>query len=149
MGSGYGASAQSKAAVDMLESFLESGFDKDMAVNLINSVLVLKSDEDSTCTMDIAMIDLFSGEVEFIKIGAAPTYIKKDSRVEIIRSASLPAGILPGVDAELSRKAMDAGDMIIMVTDGVIDSMAGDEPGDRVLLKYHPPAGKPEPAVGG
>jgi stage II sporulation protein E len=136
MGSGYGASAQSKAAVDMLESFLESGFDKDMAVNLINSVLVLKSDEDSTCTMDIAMIDLFSGEVEFIKIGAAPTYIKKDSRVEIIRSASLPAGILPGVDAELSRKAMDAGDMIIMVTDGVIDSMAGDEPGDRALLKY-------------
>ena len=77
MGTGYSAAAQSKAAVDMLESFLESGFDKDMAVNLINSVLVLRSDEDNTCTMDIAMIDLFTGEVEFIKIGAAPTYIKR------------------------------------------------------------------------
>lgn len=136
MGTGHGASIQSKAAVDMLESFLESGFDKDTAVDLINSVLVLKSDGDSTCTMDIAMIDLFSGEVEFIKIGAAPTYIKRDSRVEMIRSASLPAGILPGVDAELSRKYMDAGDMIIMVTDGITGSMADDEQGDRVLLKY-------------
>ena len=136
MGTGHSAAAQSKAAVDMLESLLESGFDKDMAVSLINSVLVLKSDEDSTCTMDIAMIDLTSGEVEFIKIGAAPTFIKRDSRVEVIRSASLPAGILPGVDAELSRKIMDAGDMIIMVTDGVTDAMAGDEPGDRSLLKH-------------
>ena len=136
MGTGYSAAAQSKAAVDMLESFLESGFDKDMAVNLINSVLVLRSDEDNTCTMDIAMIDLFTGEVEFIKIGAAPTYIKRDSRVETVRSASLPAGLLPGVDVELSHKIMDAGDMIIMVTDGIIDSMAGDEPGDRVLLRH-------------
>ncbi len=136
MGSGYGASAQSKATVDMLESFLESGFDKEMAVNLINSVLVLRLDEDNTCTIDMSMIDLFSGEVEFIKIGAAPTYIKRDSRVEMIKSASLPAGILPGVDAELARKDVDGGDMIIMVTDGIIDSMAGDEAGERVLMKF-------------
>ena len=136
MGSGYNASVQSKAAVDMLESFLESGFDKEMAVNLINSVLVLKSDDDAACTMDIAMIDLSSGEVEFIKIGAAPTFIKRDSRVEVVRSASLPAGILPGVDVELSRKVLDAGDMIIMVTDGITDVMTDDEPGDKVLLKH-------------
>jgi len=136
MGSGSSASAQSSAAVVMLENFLESGFDKDMAVNLINSVLVLKSSEDNTCTMDISMIDMQSGEVEFIKIGAAPTYIKRESRVEMIRAATLPAGILPGVDAELARKDMNSGDMIIMVTDGIIDSMAGDEPGDRALLKF-------------
>ena len=136
MGSGYGALTQSKATVDMLESFLESGFEKEMAVNLINSVLVLKSDEDNTCTIDMSMIDLFSGEVEFIKIGAAPTYIKRASRVEIIKAATLPAGILPGVDAELARKDLLDGDMIIMVTDGVIDSMSGDESGDKVLMRY-------------
>lgn len=136
MGTGQGAAMQSKATVDMLESFLESGFDKEMAVNLINSVLVLKADEDNTCTLDMTMIDLFSGEVEFIKIGAAPTYIRKESKVEIIRSASLPAGILPGLDAELARRNVEGGDMIIMVTDGIIDSMAGDDPGDRQLMKF-------------
>lgn len=136
MGSGYGASAQSKATLDMLESFLESGFDKETAVSLINSVLVLGSDEDNTCTIDMSMVDLFSGEVEFIKIGAAPTYIKRSSGVETVRAATLPAGILPGLDAELARKDVNDGDMIIMVTDGIIDSMTDDEPGDKVLLKY-------------
>ena len=120
----------------MLENFLESGFDKEMAVNLINSVLVLRSDEENTCTIDMSIIDLFSGEVEFIKIGAAPTFIKRSSRVETVKAATLPAGILPGLDAELARKDVEDGDMIIMVTDGVVDSMAGDEPGDRSLVQY-------------
>jgi stage II sporulation protein E len=136
MGSGYGASAQSKATLDMLENFLDSGFDKETAVSLINSVLVLGSDDDNTCSIDISMVDLFSGEVEFIKIGAAPAYIKRSSKVETVRAATLPAGILPGVDAELARKTVEGGDMIIMVTDGVIDSMTGDEAGDKVLMKY-------------
>jgi stage II sporulation protein E len=135
MGTGYGAAAQSKAAVNMLESLLESGFDKDMAVNLINSVLVLKSEEDSSCTIDLSTIDLFSGEVEFIKIGAAPTYIKKPGKVDMIRSASLPAGILPGIDAELAHRKVEGSDMVIMVTDGVIDSLTADEPGERRLMK--------------
>lgn len=136
MGTGYGAAAQSKATVNMLECFLESGFDKDMAVSLINSVLVLKSNEDSSCSIDMSIIDLFNGEVEFVKIGAAPSYIRKNGKVDIIRSASLPAGILPGIDAELAHRHVEGGDMIIMVTDGIIDSLTGDEPGDRQLMKF-------------
>lgn len=135
MGSGYGAESQSKATINILESFLESGFDKDMAVSLVNSILVLKSDDDSSCTIDLSQIDLFSGKVEFIKIGAAPTYIKKKEKVDIIRSASLPAGILPGIDAELAHRHVSDGDMIIMVTDGVIDSFSEDVQGDRELMK--------------
>ena len=135
MGTGYAAETQSKATINMLESFLESGFDKDMAVSLINSVLVLKSNEDTSCTIDMSIINLFNGEVEFVKIGAAPTYIKKAGKVELVRSASLPAGILPGIDVELAHRNVEAGDMIIMVTDGIIDSFAGDAPGDRQLMK--------------
>jgi stage II sporulation protein E len=74
--------------------------------------------------------------VEFVKIGAAPTYLRRESKVDIIRSASLPAGILPGIDAELARRNVGSGDMIIMVTDGIIDSMAGEEAGDRQLMKH-------------
>lgn len=136
MGTGYGAAAQSKAVINMLESFFESGFDKEMAVSLVNSALVLKSSEDLSCSIDMSIIDLFNGEVEFVKIGAAPTYIKREDKVEIIRAATLPAGILPGIDAELARRHVEAGDMIIMVTDGIIDSFAGDLPGERSLMKF-------------
>ena len=52
-----------------------------MAINLVNSVLVLGSEEDVTCTIDMSIVDLFSGEVEFVKIGAAPTYLRRESRL--------------------------------------------------------------------
>lgn len=136
MGTGYGAATQSKAVINMLESFFDSGFDKEMAVNLVNSALVLKSNEDLSCSIDMSIIDLFNGEVEFVKIGAAPTYIKRADKVDIIRAATLPAGILPGIDAELARRCVEAGDMIIMVTDGIVDSFAGDLTGERSLMKF-------------
>lgn len=137
MGSGYRAAVQSKATVNMLENFLESGFDKDMAVKLVNSVLVMKSTDDTFSTMDVSVIDLFSGETEFVKIGAAPTYLKTKDRIELVKSASLPAGILVSMDTELVHKNIDSGDMLIMMTDGIVDSFGGeDEPGDRALMKF-------------
>lgn len=136
MGSGQRAAVQSKATVDLLENFLESGFDKDMAVKLVNSVLVMKSSDDTFSTMDIAVIDLYNGDTEFVKIGAAPTYLKKNERVDMIKSASLPAGILANLDTELMHRNVESGDMLIMVTDGVVDSFVGEGAGDRMLLKF-------------
>lgn len=136
MGSGQRASIQSKATVDLLENFLESGFDKDMAVKLVNSVLVMKSSDDSFSTMDISVIDLFSGETEFVKIGAAPAYLKRNDRVEMIKAASLPAGILNELDTELMHRHVDSGDMLILVTDGITDSFETEGPGDKMLMKF-------------
>jgi len=126
MGSGKTADRNSKIAVDLLEKFMDSGFDKDIAVKLINSVLLLKTVDESYATMDISVIDLYSGNVEFVKIGSPPSYIKKKNKVEIIKGASLPAGILENLDLDLFHGRASAGDFIIMVTDGVADSNLGD-----------------------
>lgn len=122
MGSGETAARNSQIAVDLLEKFLESGFDRDIAVKLINSALVLKSAGDSYATMDISAIDLHSGKVEFVKIGSPPAYIKKRDKTEIVKGASLPAGILDNIEMDLSDSKVNAGDFIVMVTDGVIES---------------------------
>lgn len=121
MGSGQRANVYSRAAIDLLEKFIQTGFDKDEAIKLINSALVLKSGGDSFATIDLSVVDLYDGEVEFIKIGAVPTLIKKCDGVEIIKAASLPAGILSNIHMELVRKRVGAGDFIIMMTDGVYD----------------------------
>lgn len=136
MGSGHRAAVQSKATVSLLENFLESGFDKDMAVKLVNSVLVMKSSDDTFSTMDISVVDLYNGETEFVKIGAAPTYIRKLEKVEMIKTASLPAGILGNLDTELMHRNVESGDMLIMVTDGVADSFVDEGAGDRMLMKF-------------
>ncbi len=122
MGSGNKANKESKASIELLEEFLDSGFDKDLAIKMINSVLVLKSGEESFSTLDMCVINLYEGLAEFIKIGAASTYIKRGSNIEIIRSTSLPAGLLSNVDMEITKMRLKDNDLIIMITDGVIDS---------------------------
>ena len=56
--------------------------------------------------------------------------------MELVKSASLPAGILGDVETELMHKKADSGDILIMLSDGVVDSFAGEEAGERALMKF-------------
>ncbi|NLL06329.1 MAG: stage II sporulation protein E [Clostridiaceae bacterium] len=136
MGSGQKADCQSRAAISLLEQFMETGFDKDTAIKLINSILVLKSDDDSFATIDLSAIDLYDGKVEFVKIGAVSTYIKRPDRVETVKTVSLPAGILSDIETEMICKNVSNGDFIIMVSDGIIDSFKSEEGGEKSLVNY-------------
>lgn len=136
MGSGQTAATQSRATISLLEQFMESGFDKDITVKIINSILVLRSNDDSFSTIDMTIIDLYEGEAEFVKVGAVPTFIKKQNHVEVIRSASMPAGILCNLETELIHKKVYSGDYIIMMSDGIIDSFNNVGGSDKPLLRF-------------
>ena len=122
MGCGAKAASQSNTTIELLQHFLNAGFDKQSAVKMINSALLIKTSETSNecfATIDITVLDLFSGEAEFIKIGANTTYIKNENGIQKINSTSLPAGILSSVDMETSKMTFKGGDYIIMLSDGV------------------------------
>lgn len=121
MGTGLNAYQESEKVVDLLEQFLEAGFSKESAVKMINSALVLRSDGKSFSTIDISSIDLYSGICEFLKIGAATSFIRRGNWVESITSTSLPAGIFQQTDIEKTCRKLYDGDMVVMVTDGVLD----------------------------
>ena len=122
MGSGARAQVESEAVIDLLENFIESGFEKELAIKMINSVLVLKSSQESFSTLDICSVDLYTGHADFMKIGAATTFLLRDGAVQIIKSSTLPIGILSTVDLEVSSRQLKANDMVIMVTDGLLDT---------------------------
>jgi len=129
MGSGEQARAESEAAMGLLRDFLEAGFSRELALRMINSVLVLKDGSEHFSTMDICAIDIHTGLAQFIKFGAASTFVKRGDYVSQIVSESLPMGILSEIDAGISRQNVKGGDIIVMITDGVCDSGAG-EPGE-------------------
>ena len=121
MGTGLNAYQESERVVDLLEQFLEAGFSKETAAKMINSALVLRDHGKTFSTIDISSIDLYSGVCEFLKIGAATSFIKRGNWVESITSTSLPAGVFQQTDFEKSCRKLYDGDMVVMVTDGVLD----------------------------
>ncbi|MBQ8857237.1 MAG: SpoIIE family protein phosphatase [Lachnospiraceae bacterium] len=121
MGTGLNAYQESEKVIDLLEQFLEAGFSKETAVKMINSALVLRDQGKTFSTIDISSIDLYSGVCEFLKIGAATSFIRRGNWVETITSTSLPAGIFQQTDYEKTCRKLYDGDMVIMVTDGVLD----------------------------
>lgn len=125
MGSGKLAREESAASIEMYEDFASAGFNRETILEAINSVLLLDEEKECFSTLDICTVDLYSGEAEFIKIGAVSTFIARGRNVEILRSSSLPVGILGKVDREVFNKKLEKGDVIIMMTDGVIDSRGG------------------------
>ena len=121
MGTGLNAYQESERVVDLLEQFLEAGFSKETAAKMINSALVLRDHGKTFSTIDISSIDLYSGVCEFLKIGAATSFIKRGNWVESITSTSLPVGVFQQTDFEKSCRKLYDGDMVVMVTDGVLD----------------------------
>ena len=121
MGSGPEARKSSQIAIKMLERLLMSGFDKDTSIDLINTT-IMNTSEEIFATLDIAIIDLYNGKIEFIKNGACPTYVKNKKKVQIVKSLSLPAGILKDINLTTYDKDIENQDIIVMCSDGIIDS---------------------------
>jgi stage II sporulation protein E len=123
MGTGPKARQSSKIAIKMLERLLSNGFDKDSSIELINSTLSANTgEEDSYATLDIAILDLYAGNIEFIKNGACPTYIKQNGKAQIIKALSLPAGILENISLVVYDKDIENNDILVMCSDGIMES---------------------------
>ena len=121
MGSGPEAKKSSQIVTKMLKRLLNSGFERDTSVELINSNLLNVAD-DVFATLDIAIIDLYKGNIEFIKNGACPTYIKNSKKVQIIKSLTLPTGVVNQINTDVFDKDIDSNDIVVMISDGIMDS---------------------------
>ena len=126
MGSGPNARKSSKIAVQMLKRLLISGFNKKTSLDMINSSMCLNSEDDSYATLDIAIFDLYEGNVEFIKNGASPTYIK---------NITLPTGILNNIELKISDRDVEENEILVMCSDGIAESNAEYE-NKELWLKY-------------
>jgi len=120
MGVGEEAARMSSAALTILEQLLSTGFEPEGAVKALNSILVLRSPEESFVTVDMAVLDLESETARLIKIGAAPTYILDKDRVDTVATSSLPAGILNDIEIPVL-DVIFRHQILVMVTDGVLD----------------------------
>lgn len=122
MGTGQAAKNSSKRVINMLENLLTSGFEKDTSIELINTAMTANVSDDMYATIDAVILDMYNGNVEFIKNGACSTYIKTKEGVQIIKDASIPVGMSNSVKSVTYDKDLEEGDMVLICSDGVQDS---------------------------
>ena len=124
MGTGGRAAVDGNMAVSVMGRLLRSGLSPDSSLQIVNSALMIKSGDESLSTVDLAGVDLYTGGVTLKKAGAPQTYIKKNGRLTTREMPSLPAGILNNIKFSSDTINLNAGDMVVMVSDGVL---TGDE----------------------
>ncbi|MDD2585703.1 MAG: stage II sporulation protein E [Syntrophomonadaceae bacterium] len=125
MGVGEKACNESQAAVRLLENLLSTGYSRETALKTINSVLLLRSTAETFATVDMVMVDLYTAEVDFIKVGSAPSFIKRGKKVGVVTSNSLPIGILDNLDVISEKRCLCPRDLLVMVSDGVLEAARG------------------------
>jgi len=126
MGSGEKALADSERVIDLLEKFMEAGFSKERAVEMINGVLLAREEEGNMSTLDICDINLYTAQCELMKIGSSYTYIKRGQQVEQLEADTLPLGIFHKYELDCPKRQLQDGDYIIMISDGILDGVDDD-----------------------
>lgn len=123
MGTGEKAHMKSEQVVGLLEQLLMAGFRKDLAVELLNSFISFLTEGELSSSLDLTVVDFYTGNADFMKLGASTTFIKRKDKVECIRSTSLPVGVLEQAEFDTCSRKLYHSDMIIMVSDGVLDGI--------------------------
>ena len=140
MGSGKAAEEESRQVIELTQRLLEAGFSARAALKLVNTVLLLTGMSQHPATLDLCCIDLKTGILEAMKLGAAATYILSDKGVELLEAGEVPMGVLNGVEPVLLSKKLWEDNRIIMVSDGVLDALPAE---DKELMLQEFIAGMP------
>ena len=119
MGCGGRAAVDSAMATGLFGRLVKAGFGFDCALKILNSSMLFKSTDESLATVDVACLDLFTGNLDLLKAGAAPTFVRRGGVTGKAQSTSLPAGILREIGFDKGQVKIGSRDIILMVSDGV------------------------------
>ena len=140
MGCGQSACSQSKTVLELIEELIGAGFHPKDALPMMNGCLSSTCSDGFLATLDLCDIDEFTGMATFYKMGAPVSFIIRKNQVEKVESPSLPAGAFWGAEAVPVEKKLYDGDYVIMLSDGVLDSLGREDPEEtlRQVLKVLP-----------
>ena len=129
MGSGELACRDSQAVIEFMERFLEAGFQKEKAFSMVNGAIAAQNGCCNLTTLDICAMNLLTGEAEFVKAGAAASYIKRGHWVDEVAADTLPLGSIDELSPITQSVRLADTDMLIMISDGISDAVESETEG--------------------
>ncbi len=121
MGSGSSAEKVSSLALGLVENFYKAGFESLIILSNVNKLISMKGEENFSA-LDICVFDLRQNICDLVKLGSPMGFLKRKDETIIIDAGSLPLGILDDVRPCFKSYALCDEDMVILITDGVLDA---------------------------
>lgn len=121
MGNGKRAKEESEETLRLLQQILQVGIPEKVAIKSINSILALRTTDEMFATLDLAVFDLNHAEVKFLKVSAAPSFIKRGDEIVKIEASNLPMGIIHEVDVDIVSEQLQSDDLLILMSDGIFE----------------------------
>lgn len=126
MGSGTEAACTSRMSCIMLNKLISGGCSVNVAIDMINKLLLKKFDEVFT-TLDILQIDIFSGEANLYKAGSASSLVIRNGKKYELNAKTTPVGIVDKYVSESIKLRLCEGDTIIMFSDGATEAFSNND----------------------
>ena len=123
MGSGVAAHRESQCAVAMYGELISIGFGEEDAVRSINELLYSKNTDELYATLDAIRIDLSTGEATILKQSAPPAFLIRNGRIRPLYAEAPPLGILKEASVGIRKTRLNAGDTLVLMTDGLSDAL--------------------------
>lgn len=118
MGSGQDAAEESGAVASLAEKLLRAGAAPETVMRLLNTALLLRSETRMTSlSLDLMSVNLFSGETNVFKYGAAPSYVRDGRQVRTVFGES-PAAGTDDVGPDCTRLQLESGSAAVILSDG-------------------------------
>lgn len=119
MGTGKMAAVDSMMTSNLIIRLLKAGIGYNAAAKLVNSSVLVKSYDESFATIDIACINLYTGKLDILKLGASNTFVKANGKIMNVQASTLPLGILEAPEFDKRGTVLKENDVVIMVSDGL------------------------------
>ncbi len=131
MGSGPEAAVAAAAAAERLLAALATGDGVSTALAEVNTLLADDPSVGRCATVDLLLLQLRTGTVEWHKMGGAPAFVVQARGVRDWPGGGLPAGVLGVPEVRSGRGRLRPDDAVLLVSDGLLERPVARVPAGR------------------
>jgi len=136
MGHGTGAGYESRKTLELMSLLLEAGYSSHEAIKAVNGMMLSASGGDRFATVDMCMIDLWTGKLSLHKLGANRSLIIQGQNIVEIEGEALPLGIIEHVVPNEHHASLGDGDTVLLFSDGITDAFSDEQALPTLIHRY-------------
>jgi len=127
-GKGMGAALLMSNLQASLQSLVREDYSLDKLVGRINNVIYQNTDPEKYITFFYGQLDKNTLSFDYVNAGHNPPYLlHEDGKIDELVTGGIILGMMPDMPYEIGSCQMNKGDMLMLYTDGVTETMTLDD----------------------